>query len=70
MLFKRLIDHVVVAEAANALARLLLHSVVSALLGATNATFTGHFEPLCRGFSGFHFRHDIALPDPLLGAHP
>src|SRR5580693_9265631 len=56
-LLHRLVDHVVLAQATQALARLLLHPVVAARLGATHATRSGHPEALGRSLFRLHFRH-------------
>src|SRR5580698_8590882 len=58
VLLHRRVDHVVLAQAAQALAGLFLHPVVAATLRATHAALAGHAEALGRRFSGLHLRHD------------
>src|SRR5262249_14632437 len=55
--FERTADHVVVAQAAQAFARFLLHSVVAAAFGAANAARSGHPESLGGRTIRLHFRH-------------
>src|SRR5207245_1909279 len=56
-LLERLVDHVVLAEAAKALARLLLHPVVTATLRAPDPAGAGDLEALGSGAVRLHFRH-------------
>src|ERR1700678_3296780 len=51
------VDHVVLTQAAEALARLLLHAVVSATLRAAHAALAGDPEALRRGLLCLHLRH-------------
>src|SRR5580704_12803143 len=60
-LLHRPVDHVVLAQAAEALARLLLHAVVSTGLRAANAPLSGDPEPLGGGFLRLHLRHGADL---------
>ena len=46
LLLKRAVDHVVVAHAANALAGLFLHAVLTTGLGAADAAFPRDLEAL------------------------
>src|SRR5580692_5509869 len=55
------VDHVVLTQAAEALARLLLHAVVAAGLGAAHAALSGDPEALARGLLCLHLRHGTDL---------
>src|SRR6516165_7414586 len=56
-LLHRFVDHVVLAQTTQPLARLLLHPGIAARLGATHATRSGDPEPLDRGLLRLHLRH-------------
>src|ERR1035438_1893344 len=56
-LLHRLVDHVVLAQASQTLARLLLHPVVAAGLRAANAARAGDPETLGRRLFRLHLRH-------------
>src|SRR5271170_4700501 len=65
VLLHRRVDHVVLAQATQALARLLLHPVVAARLRALDPALAGHAEPLGSGLVGLHLRHDAGLRSSL-----
>ncbi len=52
-------DHVVVAQAPEALAGLVDQAVVTTALGATHAAAPADLEPLRRGFVRLHLRHGV-----------
>src|SRR5271169_1252543 len=70
VLLQRRVDHVVLAQAAQTLAGLLLHSVVAARLGATHAAFACHPEALGGGLLRLHLRHDAILVTAPVGPTP